>query len=179
MELGGGDMRWTDRLRDSSTCAFFECDNARFGIAGVSKGGMSPEVRVPAVVADRCGPLSKKSFSSSVFGVIGDDSTDELSADVPGVLRYVRSAAKSESPAELMEEPEEADDDPETFRTISGYVCACTLVVEINSVGSEICVRSMRPWSLTLPPGGPSLVRLVRCVKARARAMVDAISMAC
>jgi len=78
----------------------------------------------------------------------------------------------------LIDEPDEAEDDPETFRTMSGYVWACTLVVEINSVGSEICVRSMRPWSLTLPPGGPSLLRLVRCVSARARARVeDAISM--
>jgi hypothetical protein len=76
-----------DRLRDSSTCAFFECDSARLGIAGVSKVGMSPDVRVPAVVADRSGVLSKKPFSSSVLGVMGDDSIDELSADVPGVLR--------------------------------------------------------------------------------------------
>lgn len=126
-----------------------------------------------AVVADRFGALLKKPFNSSVLGVMGDDSIEELSADVPGVLRNVRSAEKSESPAELIDEPEEADDDPETIRTMSGYVWACTLVVEINSVGSEICVRSMRPWSLTLPPGGPSLLRLARWVNARARAMVE------
>jgi len=123
---------------------------------------MSLDVRVPAVVADRFGALSKKVESSSLWGVMGDESIDELSADVAGVLRYVRSAEKSESPAELIDEPEEAVDDPETFRTMSGYVWACTLVVEINSVGREICVRSIRPWSLMLPPGGPSLLRLVR-----------------
>jgi hypothetical protein len=76
-----------DRLRESSTCAFFECDGARWGIAGVSKVGRSPDVRVPAVVADCFGALSKKPLSSSVLGVMGDDSIDELSADVPGVLR--------------------------------------------------------------------------------------------
>jgi hypothetical protein len=177
MVLGGGDIRWTDRLRDSSTCAFFECERARFGIAGVSNVGRSPDVRVPAIVADLLGALSKKPFSSSVLGVMGDDSIDELSADVLGVLRKARSAEKSESPAELMDEPDESEGDPETLRTISGYVWACTLVVEINSVGSEICVRSMRPWSLTLPPGGPSLFRLAREVSARAREKVeDAIS---
>jgi hypothetical protein len=48
---------------------------------------MSTEVRVPAVVADRFGALSKKPLSSSVFGVMGDDSKEELSADVAGVLR--------------------------------------------------------------------------------------------
>ena len=138
MMLGGGDIRWTDRLRDSSTCAFFECERARSGIAGVSNAGRLSDVRVPAVVADRFGALSKKPFSSSVLGVMGDDSIDELSADVPGVLRNARSLEKSESPAELMDEPEEAEEDPETLRTISGYVWACTLVVEINSVGSEI-----------------------------------------
>lgn len=47
------------------------------------------------------------------------------------------------------------------------------MVVEINPVGDEICVRSMRPWSLTLPPVGPSLLRLVRFVNARARAIVE------
>ena len=31
----------------------------------------------------------------------------------------------------------------------------------------------MRPWSLTLPPGGASLLRLAREVSARARAMVE------
>ena len=80
----------------------------------------------------------------------------------------------------MIDDPEEPDEEPETFRTMSGYVWACTLVVEINSVGSEICVRSMRPWSLTLPPGGPSLLRLARCVSARARAMVEeAIGIEC
>lgn len=173
MVFGGGDIRWIDRLRDSSTCAFLECDGARLGTIGVSNVGISMDVRGPAVLADRLGALSKKPLSSSVFGVMGDDSIDELSADVPGVLRKPRSAEKSESPAELIDAPEEADDEPETFRTISGYVWACTLVVEINSVGSEICVRSIRPCSLTLPPDGPSLWRLVRCVNARARAMVE------
>ena len=87
MVFGGGDIIWTDRLRDNSTCAFFECDSARFGIAGVSKVGMSLDVRVPAVVADCFGALSKKPLSSSVFGVMGEDSIDELCADVAAVLR--------------------------------------------------------------------------------------------
>lgn len=85
--FGGGDILRIDRLRDSSTCAFFECESARCGIAGVSKVGMSVDVRVPAVVADLFGALSKKPLSSSAFGVMGDDSMDELSADVAGVLR--------------------------------------------------------------------------------------------
>lgn len=74
-------------MRDSSTCAFLECDSARLGTAGVSNVGISAEVRVPADVAERFGALSKKPLSSSVFGVMGDDSIEELSADVAGVLR--------------------------------------------------------------------------------------------
>ena len=87
MALGGGVNRWIDLLRDSSTCAFLECESALLGTAGASKDGMSPERREPAVVADRFGALSKNPFSSSVLGVMGDESTDELSADVAGVLR--------------------------------------------------------------------------------------------
>lgn len=110
MLFGGGDILCTERLRDRSTCAFFECDSARVGIAGVSKVGISVDAWEPPVDA---GPLSKKGLSSSV-GVMGDDPMNELSAEVAGVLRQLRSAAKSESPAELIDEPEEAVEEPET-----------------------------------------------------------------
>jgi hypothetical protein len=48
---------------------------------------MSSEVPVPAIVVNRFGALSKKPLSSSVFGVMGDDSMEKLSADVAGVPR--------------------------------------------------------------------------------------------
>jgi len=45
-------MREIDRLRDSSTCAFFECERARFGIAGASLE-LLLDGRTPAIVAER------------------------------------------------------------------------------------------------------------------------------
>jgi len=51
-DVGGGDIRDMDRLRESSTWAFFECDMARCGIAGASIE-LLLDGRTPAVVADR------------------------------------------------------------------------------------------------------------------------------
>jgi len=51
-DVGGGDMRDIDRLRESSTCAFFECERARLGIAGASLE-LLLDGRTPAMVAER------------------------------------------------------------------------------------------------------------------------------
>lgn len=74
--------------------------------------------------------------------MIGDDSTDEVSGEVVGVLRkLLEMDEKSESSAERKEA---FDDALETDR-ISGALNACTLVVERSSVGKEILERSMVP----------------------------------
>jgi len=165
-----------DRLRESSTCAFFECERARLGSAGASKVRGLLDSRVPAVVAERFGIVSKKPVapSNGVIGVTGDES---MSGKVAGVLRKLRSMVeKSESWFELMEELDEPDDDVEIDR-MSGAVRAWTLVVEISSVGREIKLRLMVPAGyLTDPPLvgiDVSWLRLPRFVNARARAMVE------
>jgi len=178
--LGGGDIRWVDRLRDNDACTskafFFECDSARCGIAGASRDGAVAEVRVPVVVADRFEVLPKKSFASVSIGVIGvtgdDESMDELSADIMGVLRKLRSMVeKSESLLEPIEAPEEP-----LSEEMSGAVRAWTFVVEINSVGREFKLRSI--YLMLFPRTGVESSSLfarffrVRLVKALASAMV-------
>jgi len=86
MLFGGGDILCIDLLRDNSTCAFLECDNARSGTTGASRDGAVADVRV--AVVDLFVVTEKKSFTSfsiEVNGVIGDESRDELSADFAGV----------------------------------------------------------------------------------------------
>lgn len=178
--FGGGDIRWVDRLRDNDACTsnafFFECDGARCGIAGASRDGAVVEVRVPVVVADRFEVVPKKSVSSLSIGVVGvtgdDESMDELSADIIGVLRKLRSIVeKSESLLEPIEVPEEP-----LSEEMSGAVRAWTFVVEINSVGREIKLRSI--YLMLFPRTGVESSSLfarffrVRLVIALASAMV-------
>jgi len=141
-------MRWIDRLRDSSTCAFLEWDGARLGIAGASSPG-------DATIAGRAGTgcfASKNDLASSVAGVTGVAgpllSMDEVS--LPALLRKLRSMVEK-SEESLLKERETAEE-PEALR-ISGAFKACTLVVEINSVGSDMRLRLIVPKEcLTLVP---------------------------
>ena len=74
--------------------------------------------------------------------MIGDDSIEELSAEVAGVLRKLLEIdEKSESSAERKEALDEA---LEADR-MSGALSAWTFVVDRSSVGSEILERSMVP----------------------------------
>lgn len=144
-----------------------ECDNARLGRTGASSIVTLPDVRGDADVADRLiGLISKKSLispSSGVVGVVGDESIEEVS---PAGERMGVPREKSESLPECTEEVDEV-----CRLLISGAVRACTLVVEINSVGSEIKLRSKTfVWCLSRV-ASVSLLRLTRLVKARARAM--------
>jgi len=139
-----------DRLRDSSTCAFFECDGERCGSTGTSKpGGVAGGERGPGIDITG-GFTSKNDLTSSiggVVGVMGEESIEDVS--VPELFRKLRSIVeKSESLPECIDEPE----DPEILR-ISGAVKAWTFVVEISSVGREIRWRLMVPGAyLTLVP---------------------------
>jgi hypothetical protein len=73
---------------------------------------------------------------------MGDDSVEEVSGEVAGVLRkLLEMDEKSESSAERKEALDEA---LEADR-ISGALKAWTLVVERSSVGKEILERSMVP----------------------------------
>jgi len=166
-----------DRLWESSRWAFFECDSARLGIAGASIVGTPTVIRVPALVADRLGLLSKKPAIpelTGMFGVTGDDSVEDVSGDERGVPKKLRSMVeKSESWFELMDEPE---DDVEIDR-MSGALRACTFVVDNSSVGREIWFRSIVPFGYLTVAARTTIdvswVRLVRLVKARARATVE------
>ena len=173
MERGGGDILCIDLLRDSSTCAFLECDNARLGTDGMSSEDEWSFDSVSTAVVGLLG-VSKKSRSSlswGVVGVMGDESMDELSADKLGVLRKARSIwEKSES-----DEPSIEPDDLFFRVGMSGAFNAWTFVVEMSSVGREMRFRSKRPFGcLILRPrdGAAGSVRLARLVKALARAMV-------
>lgn len=118
---------------------------------------------------------SKNELAPSVAGVTGVAgpllSTDELS--FPVLERKLLSMVeKSESLADEIDPV----DDPEVLR-MSGAVKACTLVVEINSVGKEMRVRSMVPDGyLTvalLCIGSCSMLRRTRLVNAREIDIVD------
>jgi len=112
---------------------------------------------------------SKNDLASfaGVTGVAGPLlSREEVS--LPVLLRKLRSMVeKSES---LAEETDPADD-PEILR-ISGAVRAWTLVVEINSVGKDMRLRSIVPGAyltvvLRIIGVCCSVLRLTRLVKAR------------
>ncbi len=122
---------------------------------------------------------SKKDRESSLAGVTGVagpllSMEEESLALLLPLLRKLRSMVeKSES---LLDEIEPVEE-PEALR-MSGAVKACTFVVEINSVGSEMRLRLIVPGAyLTLVPrwgeSGWSTLRLLRRVNARAKAMVD------
>lgn len=105
-----------------------------------------------------------------VMGVAGEESLLRT--------RKLRSMVeKSESFPECSDE--ELDDADENF-PISGAVKACTLVVEMSSVGREIILRLMVPGAyLTVFPlasgeevAASSSLRRTRLVKARARDMI-------
>jgi len=71
----------------------------------------------PTAVGDRFGIISKKPRVSPLAGVMGDELIEEASVVAPGEVK------KSESRVELIEEPDEADDDVEMLR-MSGAVKA-------------------------------------------------------
>lgn len=166
-------LRLKDRWRDSSTCAFLLWLGARCGMAGTGAG---------AVVADVTGLLEKKSLVSlpipisekGVNGVMGlREEEEELSA----VKNPLSMLEKSLS---LWIEPDEVElvsERPETLR-MSGALRAWTLVVESNSVGSEILARLMVPGAyLTVQERGrvfssPRVCARARLVKLRTRDMV-------
>lgn len=118
---------------------------------------------------------SKKDLMSSLAGVMGVAgpllSIEEES--LPTLLRKLRSMVEKSESIEDMSEPAE---DPDTLR-MSGAVKACTLVVEMSSVGNDMRLRLMVPGGyLTVFPrttGVWSSLRLLRLVKARARDIVE------
>lgn len=112
---------------------------------------------------------SKNDFAS-IAGVTGVEgpllSTEE--ASLPVLFRKLRSIVEK---SESLPEEIEPEDDPEML-LISGAVRACTLVVEINSVGKEMRLRSIVPGAyltvvLRCIEGCCSTLRLTRLVKAR------------
>lgn len=119
---------------------------------------------------------SKNDLSPSFAGVTGVAgpllSMEELS--LPVLVRKLRSMVEK---SESLTEENDPDEDPEMDR-ISGAFKAWTLVVEINSVGREIRLRSMVPvanLTVVLRCRGAaacSMLRLTRLVKERARDMV-------
>ncbi len=118
--------------------------------------------------------VSKNDFASvaGVIGVAGPLLSREA-VSLPVLLRKLRSMVeKSESFPELIDPA----DDPDMFR-MSGAVRAWTLVVEINSVGREMRLRSIVPGAyltVVLRSIGVwfSVLRLTRLVKARERDIV-------
>jgi len=101
---------------------------------------------------------------------MGDDSTDDAGVVTPEPsMKFREMDVKSESLPDMMEEFEEADEEIVVAlgSLMLGAFKALTLVVESNSVGSEIRLRLIVPlrvgvFSLLKP-------RLVRFVSARAR----------
>jgi hypothetical protein len=71
--------------------------------------------------------------------VVGEASADDGSGDVLGVLRKAR--VRSQSSFELSDE----EDDEFEIERISGAVYARTFVVEMSSIGAEICSRWIGP----------------------------------
>lgn len=115
---------------------------ARFGTAGASELDPLLDGRMPAVVAERLGIISKKATVLCGSCDTGDPSIDEVSGDVVGEsMKVLEMLEKSESLPELMEAPED-----EALRLLmSGALKALTFVVEINSVGREMRFRSIVP----------------------------------
>ena len=167
-----------DFLRASSWCACLECDKARCGNAGVSElvllEILAIERATPAEVADRLGDLESKK-DCGWWDRVGDPSTDDVSGVVMGLSRKLVSMCEN-SDEVSDDRNEDFEVDAETDR-ISGAFNACMLVVEINSVGSEILSRLIVPGAyLTLPSrtgSGATSGRRVRLVNALARDMLS------
>jgi len=181
-DVGGGDRRDIDRLRESSTCAFFECDRARLGRAGASRE-LLLEGRAPAKVFERCG-MSKKLTVVLASVETGDVSTDDagvVAAESSMKLREI--VVKSESLPDMIEELDDVVEPEVPLRSLMfGAFRALTLVVESNSVGSEMRFLLMVPAAYLTLPSRVGVVavwlmpRFVRFVSARAR---EAIVMFC
>lgn len=121
---------------------------------------------------------SKKPLDGSrggVTGVAGEDaSMDELSVRSWSLKKLLSKVEKSESSLEPTEEP---DDMVDLCRErISGALRACTLVVEISSVGEEIMSRRMLPAAYLTVLLRFDMIswssRFMRFVKARAMDIV-------
>lgn len=102
------------------------------------------------MVADLLGEeVSKNALRGAGSGVMGDDSIDEVSGDVAGVLsRLLEKAENSESSAERMDALDEALE----MDRMSGALSAWTLVVERSSVGKEMLERLMVPVAYLKAP---------------------------
>jgi len=163
-------MREMDRLRESSTWAFFECDRARCGIAGASIE-LLLDGRTPAVVADRWG-MSKKLMVLLGSLDMGDDSIDDAGVVVAVSMKLREMVVKSESLLDMMEELDDEEEEMALRSLIFGAFKALTFVVEMSSVGSDM--RSLLIVPLTLPSRVGTCFsllkpRFVRFVSARAR----------
>jgi len=129
------------------------------------------EERPVAVVADRLGDVGSKNALRWVgSGVMGEDSMEELSAEVVGVLRKLLEVEEKSEPSA---ERREALDEVLDADRMSGAFSAWTLVVESSSVGREILERSMVPAAYLKEPSEASCWRLARLVKALASDMVE------
>ena len=155
MTVGGGVRRDIERFRARSWCAFFECERSRLGRAGVES--LDDEVLLDeraTRVADRLGiePF-EKNFPFPFSGVVGVDSIEDVSGEVAGVRRDLSEAGeRSESSPDRTDELDEV---LEADRT-SGALSACTLVVEISSVGREIFERWIVPAAYLYEPSDES-----------------------
>lgn len=108
--LGGGVILDRERLRASSWCDFLVWESARCGTAGASLDDPLDERVIPAVVAAREG-VEKNSERWFGSGVLREDSTEEVSAEVIGVMRKLREICeKSDSSADRREEFEDDDE---------------------------------------------------------------------
>jgi hypothetical protein len=174
--VGGGVRRDDERLRARSWWACFEWETARWGREGVSLEAVPADERLPDAVFDLFGDVavSKNPLRWTGSGEIGDDSIEEVSGEVAGVLRKLLEVEEKSEPSaerrETLDEPLETD-------LMSGAFKAWTLVVERSSVGNEILERSMVPAAyLKWVSEGPveaSCWRFARLVKALASAMVE------
>lgn len=86
---------------------------------------------------------SKKDLTSSVAGVTGV-AGPLLSMEEESLLERLRKLRSMVEKSESLAEETEPAEEVEILR-MSGAVKACTLVVEINSVGREMRLRLMVP----------------------------------
>ena len=134
------------------------------------------EGQPPGAVAHLLGDDAwKKALRWAGSDVIGDDSTEEDSGEVVGVLRELfEMREKSESSAERREALDEALE----MEQMSGALSAWTFVVDKSCVGKEILQRSIVPGGnlkVASEDGEEaSCCRLARLVKALASAIIGA-----
>jgi len=102
----------------------------------------------------------------------GDDSIDDAGVVVAESMKLREMVVKSESPLDVMEELDDAEEEMALRSQMFGAFKALTLVVEISSVGSDMVSLLIVPLTLPSRVGTCfSLLkpRFVRFVSARAR----------